>query len=103
MIYVAGNKLYQFNYENKVCKVVKTYPGEITYASFEWQSRGELDLVVCTYEEAAETDKRGTIYKYTMGQDLNIEPIMTGVALDKEFVYHTPLKIKKIEYRNSSR
>lgn len=103
MIYTVGNKLYQFNYETKVCKVVKTYSGEITYASFEWQSRGDLDIVVCTYDPAAEADKRGTIYKYTMGQDLNIEPIMTGVALDKEFVYYTPLKIKKIEYRNSSR
>lgn len=103
MIYTAGNKLYQFNYETKVCNVVKTYSGEITYASFEWQSRGDLDIVVCTYDQAAEADKRGTIYKYTMGQDLNIEPIMTGVALDKEFVYYTPLKIKKIEYRNSSR
>ena len=40
MIYVAGNNLYQYNYETKACKVVKTYPGEITYASFEWQSRG---------------------------------------------------------------
>lgn len=95
MIYVAGNNLYQYNYETKACKVVKTYPGEITYASFEWQSRGELDIVVCTYEEAAEADKRGTIYKYTMGQDLNIVPIMTGPALDKEFVYNTPLKVKK--------
>lgn len=103
MIYTAGNKLYQFNYETKVCNVVKAYSGEITYASFEWQSRGDLDIVVCTYDPAAEADKRGTIYKYNMGQDLNIEPIMTGVALDKEFVYYTPLKIKKIEYRNSSR
>ena len=103
MIYVAGNNLYQYNYETKACKVVKTYPGEITYASFEWQSRGELDIVVCTYEEAAEADKRGTIYKYTMGQDLNIVPIMTGPALDKEFVYNTPLKVKKIEYRNCPR
>lgn len=103
LIYAAGNNLYQYNYESKVCKVVKTHPGEITYADFDWRSRGELDIVVCTYDEAAEADKKGTIYKYTMGQDLNIVPIMTGPKLDTEFVYNTPLKVKKIEYRSSSR
>jgi hypothetical protein len=103
LIYAAGNNLYQYNYESKVCKVVKTYPGEITYADFDWRSRGELDIVVCTYDKAAEADKKGTIYKYTMGQDLNIVPIMTGPKLDTEFVYNTPLKVKKIEYRSSSR
>lgn len=82
---------------------MKTYDGEITYAAFDWRSRGQLDIVICTYDASAEEDKRGTIYKYELGQTLEITPIMTGRALDKEFVYNTPLKVKKVEYRNSTR
>lgn len=103
MIYATDRTFYKYNYETKKADVVKTYDGEITYAAFDWRSRGQLDIVICTYDASAEEDKRGTIYKYELGQTLEITPIMTGRALDKEFVYNTPLKVKKVEYRNSTR
>lgn len=103
MIYAAGNTLYQYNYVSKQCREVQTFEGEITYSAFEWASRGELDIAVCTFNPSAEQNERGTIYKFIMDQSLEITPVMYGSNKDKEFVFHTPLKIKKLEYRNCAR
>lgn len=104
LLYAVGNKLYKYNYAEGSCELLKEYDAEITYLAMEWVSRNNNgDIAVCTYNPDVEASQRGTIYKYNMGQTLKLEPIMTGPNLDKEFVYHSPLKIKKLEFRSSYR
>ena len=102
VLYTVDNKLYMFNYETKQTQLLNTYDGEITYFTYDWKSAGPTRFIVCTYNEAAAPEERGTIYEYNVGQNLTLDPVMTGPELDKEFVYHTSLKIKKLEYRNSN-
>lgn len=103
ILYSVDNKLYKFNYETKTYEVTE-YDGEITYLTFDdGRSASETRFIVCTYNPSAEPDLRGTMYEYHLGQTLTLDPVMTGRELDKPFVYHTSLKIKKAEYRNSSR
>lgn len=102
ILYSVGNKLYKFNYETKQSEVSE-YDGEITYLTYDWKSANDTRFIVCTYDPSAEPEQRGTLYEYHLGQSLTLDPVMTGRELDKPFVYHTSLKIKKAEYRNSSR
>ena len=93
-----------FNYdERSTATLLKEFDGEITYLGTEWISSGEGgNIAVCTYKPSAEPDMRGTIYKYNIGQSLTLDPIQIDFNRS-EFVYHTPLKVKKLEFRNSQR
>ena len=104
LLYAVGNKLYMFNYdERSTATLLKEFDGEITYLGTEWISSGEGgNIAVCTYNPSAEPDMRGTIYKYNIGQSLTLDPIQIDFNRS-EFVYHTPLKVKKLEFRNSQR
>lgn len=100
ILYSVDNKLYKLNYETKQSEVTE-YEGEITYLTYDWKSANDTRFIVCTYDPSAEPEQRGTLYEYHLGQSLTLDPVMTGRELDKPFVYHTSLKIKKAEYRNS--
>ena len=108
ILYAVGNKLYQFNYNTKQAQLVREYDGEITYLAYDWRVPASADndgtrYLVCTYNKsAADSNERGTIYMYTIDQSLKLSPVMKGPDQSEEFIYHTPLKVVKLEYRNSS-
>lgn len=107
LLYAVDNKLYQFNYATKQATLVETFDGEITFLEYNrklptTEAYPNSRFLVCTYNEAADPEERGTIYEYTMGQTLELTPVMSGPELDVPFVYHTSLKVAKLEYRNSS-
>ncbi len=107
ILYAVGNELHQLNYATGQHTLVRTFDGEITFLEYNWKLPGteaypNSRFLICTYNEAAEPEERGTIYEYTMDQTLQLTPVMSGPELNIPFEYHTSLKVAKLEYRNSS-
>ena len=97
VVYAVGNKLWGYNYSNDANKPVllKDFGAEITYMAFDFVSKdSDLDILICTYDAA----NKGTIYKYEMKNDPNV----VEMELKENCEWKTDLKVKKMEYRNSS-
>ena len=71
------------------------FGSEITYMTFDWISRSmETDIAICTYDET----NKGTIYKY----EINNDPNVIEIRPIENCEWKTDLKVKKLEFRNSS-
>ncbi|HBK32342.1 MAG TPA: hypothetical protein DDZ78_12100 [Porphyromonadaceae bacterium] len=71
MFYVAGGKLYAYNYDpaiNKNYEIILADNNEITMAKFDVQREPKSDyLYVATYNAST----GGTLYKYSIDPNLN--------------------------------
>lgn len=71
------------------------FGSEITYMAFDWISRSMgTDIAICTYDET----NKGTIYKY----EINNDPNVIEIRPIENCEWKTDLKVKKLEFRNSS-
>lgn len=94
ILYSVGSKLYVLNYAANKCEMVKDFGDEITYLAMDYASYNRFnEFRVCTYSKA----NKGIVYQYFIDDDVNNINIQKG---DDE--WHTDLKVKKFEYRNSS-
>lgn len=97
ILYTVGSQLYGLNYSlpNSQAVMLHDFGSEITYMTFDWISRSmETDIAICTYDET----NKGTIYKY----EINNDPNVIEIRPIENCEWKTDLKVKKLEFRNSS-
>lgn len=94
ILYSVGSQLWSCNYVSGQATMLHDFGSEITYLAFDWVSGDVTDIAICTYDST----NKGTIYKYKMTDNPNIMEITPMENCE----WKTDLRVKKLEYRNSS-
>lgn len=94
LLYSVGSQLWGCNYVSGQAVMLRDFGSEITYLAFDWVSGNVTDIVICTYDST----NKGTIYKYTITDNPNVIEITPMENCE----WKTDLRVKKLEYRNSS-
>lgn len=95
LLYVAGTKLYAYDYARNECKLVKDFEAEITYLAMDYNSNNDNNhFIVATYDDT----EKGVVYGYSIEDNQNAINV-TPIEAEE---WHTDLKVVKVEYRNCS-
>lgn len=95
ILYSVGSQLWAYDYNRKDAKMLKDFGAEITYLAMDYNSNNEPDdFIVATYSQA----EKGIVSKFSITDDQN----KIEITPHEKEVWHTQLKVVKVEYRNST-
>ena len=94
ILYSVGTQLWAYDYIRQEARMIQDFGSEITYLAMDYHSNNTpTDFIVATYNPS----EKGIVRKFTIKDDQN----KIEVTPHEKEVWHTDLKVVKVEYRNS--